>query len=131
MSDKIEQGFKVFDFLRDKGFRDTISSFLVGAIVVSIGWYAYSDSRINNEIELKQDYIKRNEELTAERNFLKDKLIQADEDCTSRVMFFNQMIEDIKSNKKQAETKSKELAEQKKQTSNEIKEIKEKLITKL
>lgn len=131
MNDKIEQGFKFFDLLRDKGFRDTISSFLVGAIVVSIGWYIYSDSRINNEIELKQDYKKRNEELTAERNFLKDKLIQADEDCTSRVMFFNQMIEDIKNDKKQAESKSKELAEKKKQTINEIREIKEKLITKL
>lgn len=127
MSDNIEQGFKIFEFLRDKGFRDTISSFLVGAFAVSIGWYAYTDSRIENELELKEDYKKRNNELTAERNFLKDKLIQADEDCTSRVMFFNQMIEDIKNNKKQAENKSKELADKQVQTKNELNEIKNKL----
>ena len=131
MSDKIEQGFKIFEFLRDKGFKDTLSAFLLGFIISCVGWYAYTDKRIDNEIEVKDEYVNRNKELTAERNFLKDKLIQADEDCTSRVMFFNQMIEDIKNNKKQAETKSKELADKKKQTSDEIKEIKDKLITKL
>ena len=124
MSDKIEQGIKLFGFIDNK-LRDSVSAFLVGAVIASIGWGIYSYFRIDNEVTTKNEYKENIQELKNELNIYKFKLDKSDEDCTNRVIFFNNMIKDLQSNTALTKVKSNELAEKQKESIQQVNAIKQ------
>ena len=126
MSDKIESGIKAFNFFDEK-LRDSISAFLVGFVLASVIIGAYAHFRVNNEIELKDSYKRQIDKAENEIEFLKIKVYQADEDCSKKVIFFNSMIQDLKTNTALTKAKTNELADKQKETIKQVSEIKDKV----
>ena len=110
MSQNLENGYKLFGFI-DAKFRESISSFLLGGVLVSIGWFVFyttTRSTLDDLIKDKADVIK---EERAKVIALETKLNKFDEECQNRLLFFSELVDDMRDNIGKAKDKSISLAD--------------------
>lgn len=137
MNDKIEQAKGLFSWIEDK-VATPIGAGLLSVIVTSLGWYVFNESLIKShnsqitmlvsQVDFYKSEFKKSE---TEVDILTDRLAISDQDCANRFIFMNNAIKQLEKGTQQARDVSEKLSEQEKKSAKELKDINNKIKSKL
>ena len=137
MSQQLNEGYKLFGFI-DQKFRESISAFILGATFCSVGWFIFysfmrstAEEAVADKEEVIQDLKRDVKDHKVHIKILEEKLYKFDEECSNRLMFFSNLMEEMKNNSTKAKNKSMSLADTEANSVSQFNKIEKKIKSKI